>query len=111
MTMRRSWGGGVGSRTISSISTAAADKGALLGYCRTRTEHPSATPTVEQLTVVESTALTMEECSTTRPTSPGSGLHDEGDPSVEEAWDAMVTSSGLARAGTEPTGDEPSSAT
>ena len=62
-------------------------------------------PTVEQLTVVESTALTMEECSTTRPTSPGSGLHDEGDPSVEEVWDAVAMSSGLAGASTKPTGD------
>ena len=60
--------------------------------------------------VAEPTTPTMEVPSITRPTSPGGGLHDEGDPSVEEAWDAMVMSSGLAGAGTEPTGDTPSSA-
>ena len=41
----------------------------------------------------------MEEPSTTGLTSPGGGLHDEGDPNVDEAWDATVTLSGLAKAG------------
>ena len=68
------------------------------------------TPTVEQLTVAEPTAPTMEEPSTTGLTSHGIGLHDEGDPDVEEAWDATMMLSGLARAGTEPAGDAPSSA-
>ena len=54
--------------------------------------------------VAKPTTPTMEKPSTTEPTSPGGGLHDEGVPSVEEAWDAMVTLSGLARAGTEPAG-------
>ena len=67
-------------------------------------------PTVEQPMVVELTASTMEESSTTGPTLPGGGLHDEGDPSVEEAWDATTTSSGLAGVGTEPAGDASSSA-
>ena len=55
-------------------------------------------------------APTMEEPSTTRPTSPGGGLHEKGDPTVEEVWDVLATSSGLAEAGTEPAGDAPSSA-
>ena len=67
-------------------------------------------PTMEQPTVAELTAPTMEEPSTTGPTSPNGGFHDEGDPGVEEAWDAVATSSGLAGAGTEPAGDAPSSA-
>ena len=52
----------------------------------------------------------MEEPSTTGLTSPGGGLHDEGDPSVEEAWDAMATLSDLAGAGMKPAGDTLSSA-
>ena len=51
----------------------------------------------------------MEEPSTTGLTSPDGGLHDEGNPGVEEAWDAVATSSGLAGVGTEPVGDAPSS--
>ena len=69
------------------------------------------TPTVEQPTVAEPFTSTMEEPSTTGLTSPGVGLHDEGDPDVEEAWDATMMLSGLARAGTEPTGYASSSAT
>jgi len=52
----------------------------------------------------------MEEPSTTGLTLPGGGLHDAADPGVEEVWDAMMMSSGLAEAGMEPTGDAPSSA-
>jgi hypothetical protein len=52
----------------------------------------------------------MEEPSTTGRTSPGSRLHDEGDPSVEEVWDVVATLSGLAGAGTKPAGDAASSA-
>jgi len=69
----------------------------------------SVAPTMEQPTVVELTAPTMEEPTTTGPTSPSGGLHDEGDPSVEEAWDAAATSSGLTEAGTELAGDALSS--
>ena len=60
--------------------------------------------------VVEPTAPSMEKPSTTGLTSPGSGLHDEGDSGVEEAWDAMAMSSGLAEDGTEIVGDAPSGA-
>ena len=68
-------------------------------------------PNMEQPMVAEPTTPTMEEPSTTRPTSPGEGLHDKGDPSVEEAWDVATTSSGLVGAGTELAGDAPSSVT
>ena len=64
---------------------------------------------MEQPIVVEPIAPTMEEPTTTRLTSLGEGLHDEGDPSVE-AWDAALTSGGLGGAGTNPEGDVPSSA-
>ena len=57
---------------------------------------------MEQPIVAKPTAPTMEEPSTTGPTSPSGGLHDEGDPSVEEAWDAMETWSGPTKVGTEP---------
>ena len=50
----------------------------------------------------------MGEPSTVGPTSPGGGLHDEGDPGAEEIQDAVATSSGLARATMEPAGDVPS---
>ena len=53
----------------------------------------------------------MGEPSIAGPASPGDGLHDDGDPSVEEIRDAAATSSGLAGVGTEPMGDAPSSAT
>ena len=70
----------------------------------------SVAPTMEQPMVAEPTAPTMEEPSTTGPTSPGGRLHDEGNPSVEEALDAMARLSGLARAGMKPAGDASSSA-
>ena len=68
------------------------------------------TPIMEQPMVAEPTAPTMEEPSTTGPTSPDGGFHDEGDPGVEEAWDAMAMLGGLGGAGMEPAGDAPSSA-
>ena len=55
--------------------------------------------------VVESTTPAIEEPPMTGPTSPGGGLHDEGDSSVEEP------SSDLGGAGTETAGDAPSSTT
>ena len=67
-------------------------------------------PTMEQPTVAEPTTPTMEEPTTTGPTSHGSGLHDVGDPSVEEEWDATTTLGSLGGAGTEPMGNASSSA-
>ena len=55
--------------------------------------------------VAEPTAPAMEEPSTTGPISPGGGLHDEGDPGVEEL------SGGLGGEGMETTGDASSSTT
>jgi hypothetical protein len=54
----------------------------------------------------------MEELSATRPTSLGSGAHDEGGPAYasggEEAWTAMGLSGGPVGAGSEATRDAPS---
>ena len=58
---------------------------------------------MEQPTVAEPTDPTMEEPTMTGPTTPGGGLHDEDDPSVE-AWDAAATSGGLGGASMEPIG-------
>ena len=47
----------------------------------------------------------MGEPSTTGPTSAGGGLHDDGDPGMEEMWDATMMSSSLVGANMLPTGD------
>ena len=52
----------------------------------------------------------MGEPSIAGPTSLGGGLHDEGDPSVEEMWGVAATSSALTEASMEPASDAPSSA-
>ena len=70
----------------------------------------SVAPIVEQPTVARLIAPTMEEPSSTGPTSPGGGLHAKGNPGMEEVWGAVVTSSGLAEVSAEPAGDAPSDA-
>ena len=69
-----------------------------------------AAPTMEQPMIARLTAPTMVEPSVTRPTLPGGGLHDDGDPGVEEVWGAAATSSSLAGVSTKPVGDALSSA-
>ena len=66
-------------------------------------------PASEQSRAAGLTGPTIGEPSTAGPASPGSGLHDEGDPGAEEMWGVAAMSSGLAGASTEPTGDAPRS--
>ena len=64
----------------------------------------------EQSIAIGPTDRTMGEPSKAGPVSPGDGLHDKGNPSVEEMQDAAATSSGLVGATIEPMGDVSSSA-
>lgn len=67
-------------------------------------------PTSKQSTFVGVTSPTIAEPSVAGPASPGSGLHDNGDPGADEMWGAATMSTSLAAASTEPLGDVPSSA-
>jgi hypothetical protein len=68
-------------------------------------------PTMEQPGAVKLGIPAMEEPPATGPTSPGSGAHDEGDPSDEGLWSAMATSANPAKARAGATGDAPSNTT
>ena len=76
----------------------------------THTRANPVAPAPEQSATVGLTNPTMGEPSTTGLASPSGGLHDDGDPGVEEMRDAVAMSSGLARANMELAGDMPSSA-
>ena len=65
---------------------------------------------MEQPRAAKPAVPAIEEPPATRPTSPGGGAHDEGDPGDEGLWSATVASADPTGAEVGTAGDAPNSA-